>query len=155
MRTNETMRNLLGGLQLDCSLVPSLKAIADRGFVQHDGCHVLQGLPVTTNATRLTLGDCTGYECFVNSLHIEAYEAEQPFAQAILFVTQVFCVWNAAKPNARLTAIVSADDLSVVTKFHAKRLGEQWLSDEIEGYEDPVLSIDSDEDITSLLNKSR
>jgi hypothetical protein len=149
------MRNLLGGLQLDNSLSPSLKAIADSGFVQHDGCNVLRGLSVVTNATRSTLGDCTGYECFVNSLYIEDYEAEQPLGQAILFVMQVFGVWNAMKQNTCLTAIISADNLSVVAKFHAKRRGEQWLSDNIEGYEDPVLSIDSDENIISLLKRSR
>lgn len=154
MKTNMAMRSLLGGLQLDHLLAPSLKAIADSGFDQHDGCNVLRGLSVVTNATRSTLGDCTGYECFVNSLHIEDYEAEQPLAQAILFAIQVFGIWNAAKQNTCLTAIISADELSVVAKFHAKRPGEQWLSDNIEGYEDPVLSVDSDEDITSLLNKS-
>jgi hypothetical protein len=153
MRTNKTMRSLLSGLQLDRSLVPSLMAIADNGFVTHDGCHVLRGLSASTNATRSTLGDCTGYECFMNSLHIEDYEAEQPLAQAVLFAIQVFRVWNLSEPTTCLTAIVSADEFSVVAKFHVKRPGEQWLSDNIEGYEDPVLSVDSDEDITSCLAK--
>jgi hypothetical protein len=153
MKTNKSMRNLLDGLQLDRSLVPSLKAIADSGFVQHDGFYVLRGLSVTTNATRSTLGDRTGYECFVNSLHIEDYEAEKPLTQAILFALQLFHVWNAGGGSTCLTAIISADEFSVVAKFHAKRAGEQWLSDNIEGYEDPVLSIESDEDLSSLLSK--
>lgn len=151
MKANKAMKNLLSELLLDCSLVPSLKAIADGGFVRHDGCHVFRSLPMATNATRSTLGDCTGYECFVNSLHIEDYEAEQPLVQAILFVMHVFRIWSAAEPNKHLTGIVSADEFSVVAKFHVKRLGEQWLSDNIESYEDPILSIDSDEDITDLL----
>ncbi|MFM0741452.1 hypothetical protein PQQ51_29810 [Paraburkholderia xenovorans] len=153
MKANKTMRSLLSGLRLDRSLVPALMAIADNGFVTHDGCHMLRSLSARTNATRSTLGDCTGYECFVNSLHIEDYEAEQPLAQAVLFAIQVFRVWNLSGLTTYLTAIVSADEFSVVAKFHAKRPGEHWLSDNIEGYEDPVLSVDSDEDIISLSAK--
>jgi hypothetical protein len=149
------MRIRLSGLQLDRPLALSLKTIADGGFVHHEGCRVLRGLSVTTNATRSTFGDCTGYECFVNSLHVEDYDAEQPLAQAILFVTQIFHVWNASEPDTCLTAIVSADEFSVVAKFHVKRTGERWLSENIEGYEDPVLSIDSDEDIALLTLSGR
>ncbi|EUC17707.1 UNVERIFIED_ORG: hypothetical protein BDU10_7515 [Burkholderia sp. CF145] len=155
MKTNKAMRNLLSGLQLNRSLSPSLKAVADNGFVHHNGCYVLRDLSATTNATRSTLGDSTGYECFVNSLHIEDYEADQPLAQAILFVMQVFQIWNAAAPNKYLTAIVSAGEFSVVAKFHVKRPDEHWLSDNIEGYDDPVLSIDSNEDISAMVSKSR
>jgi hypothetical protein len=151
MRTNKAMRNLLSGLSLDRSLVSSLEAIADGGFVNQDGCYVLRVFLKTTNVTKSAFGDCTGYECFVNSLHIEDYEAEQPLAQAILLVKQVFRVWSSTNPNVRLTGIVSADEFSVVAKFHVRRIGEHWLSDNIEGYEDPILSIDSDENIAVLL----
>jgi hypothetical protein len=90
-------------------------------------------------------------ECFVNSVHVEDYESTMPLMQATQFVMRVFTVWNTSAPRLTLIAIVSADELSVVAKFHVKRPGEQWLSENIEGYDDPVMSIDSTEDIPSVL----
>lgn len=107
---------------------------------------------VSTNTSTSTFGDCTDYECFVNSLHIEDYDEKQPILQAILFIERVFEIWNSAKQTIIITAILSADDFSVVVKFHTNRLGEQWLSDNINGYEDAVLSINSNEDIISLVH---
>jgi hypothetical protein len=151
MKSNNAMRELLSETRLSGSLIDSLKNIADDGLEFHEGCYIFSGLPGATNATRSNFTDCTGYECFVNSLHIEDYDAASPFAQAILFVMRVFSVWNSGQPGTHLTAIVSADEFSVATKFHAERYGEQWLSDDIEGYEDPVMSINSDDDLASLL----
>ncbi|MBJ9673629.1 hypothetical protein [Burkholderia gladioli] len=37
-----------------------------------------------------------------------------------------------------LAAIAMVDDFSVVTKFHVNRAGEQWLSSNIDDYDDPV-----------------
>lgn len=154
MKMNVPMNALLNEMSIRNPLAPALKIIADGGFLQRDGCAILQSLMVDTNVTLSTFMDRTGYECFFNSLHIEDYEADQPLVQAILFATRVFEVWNAAKTNALLIAVISADEHSVVTKFHTKRLGEQWLSDNMEGYEDPILSVDSSEDVISLLQRS-
>ena len=145
------MKNALCETQLDCSLNSSLKSIADSGFDLHNGCYVLSGLSGATNVTRESFPDCTGYECFLNSFHVEDYDSVSPLAQAILLVQEVFTIWNAAQRAMRLIAVVSADEFSVVTKFHSQRPGEQWLSDNIEGYDDPVMSIDSDEDIISQI----
>lgn len=154
MKANTSMVSLLSETVSTRSLDPSLREIAENGFLKKDDCYILRGLSGTTNATRANFDDCTGYECFFNSLHIEDYDAESPFAQARLFVVQVFRTWITAYPMTPLRAIVSADEFSVVVKFHVRRLGEQWLSDNIEGYEDPVLSIDSDEDVTPLFKKA-
>jgi hypothetical protein len=100
---------------------------------------------------RATFYDCTAYECFVNSVHVEVYEAGVPLIQAIQFVMRVLTVWNASTPRQTLIAIVSADELSVLVKFHVKRPAEQWLSDDIDGYDDPIMSIESTEDIRLVL----
>jgi len=150
MKANTSMVSLLSETSTTRSLDPSLREIAENGFVHDDECYILRKLSRTTNAKRTNFDDCTGYECFINSLHIEDYDSESPFAQARLFVAQVFRTWITANPAIPLRAIVSADEFSVVVKFHVRRPGEQWLSDDIDGYEDPVLSIDSDEDVTPL-----
>jgi hypothetical protein len=155
MKINSAMKSHLKGAKFDQLLEPSLKAIADAGFEQRDDCHVLGALlALAKHVRRATFYDCTAYECFVNSVHVEDYEPKLPLIQAIQFVMRVLTVWNASTPRLTLIAIVSADELSVVVKFHVKRPAEQWLSENIDGYDDPVMSIESTEDISSVLATS-
>ncbi|MET3213892.1 UNVERIFIED_ORG: hypothetical protein ABIC48_001635 [Burkholderia territorii] len=151
MKINRAMKGALSELRLDYPLNPSLKSIADSGFDLLEGCYFLHSLLGSTNATRGSFTDCTGYECFVNSLHVEDYVSVVPLAQAVLLMKEVFMVWNAMQRTLQLVAIISADEFSVVIKFHVQRPGEQWLSDDIEGYDDPVMSIYSDEDFISQI----
>ncbi|WP_260436604.1 hypothetical protein [Burkholderia sp. Bp9004] len=155
MKINRPMKDALSEARLNCLLNPSLKSIADSGFEVRDECYFLRALLGSTNATRGSFPDCTGYECFVNSLHVEDYDPDLPLAQAVLLVKEVFAIWNAMQQMPQLTAVVSADEFSVVTKFHVHRPGEQWLSDNIDGYDDPVMSIDSDEDVLSKIAMTR
>lgn len=148
MKANAEMKEIIGTLKFDRPLIPSLKSIANAGFVESEGCYLFHSLArKLTNAKRANFQDCTGYECFVNSLHVEDYENDEPLAQGILLVDEVFRVWKASNSTFHLTAIISADELTVVARFHVKRSGEQWLSDDIEGYMDPVMSVDSDDEI--------
>lgn len=147
MKANRSMKRALREVQLSSPLRPSLKSIADSGFELRDECYLLRALLGSTNVTRGNFPDRTGYECFVNSLHVEDYDSESPLTQAILFVKEVFSVWNATQQVLQLTTIVSADEFSVVTKFHVRRPKEQWLSNNIGGYDDPIFSIDSDQDV--------
>lgn len=47
------------------------------------------------------------------------------------------------EPDQALVAIVGADELSVVARFHMNRPGEQWLGENLQAYQDAVMSIDS------------
>ncbi|WP_230943791.1 hypothetical protein [Burkholderia anthina] len=151
MKINHAMKRALSEVQLNCPLNPPLKSIADNGFCFTEGCYFLRSLLGSTNATRGSFADCTGYECFVNSLHVEDYDLAAPLSQAVLLVKEVFAVWRVMQPTLQLVAIISADEFSVVTKFHLRRSGEQWLSDNIDGYDDPVMSINSGEDVISQI----
>jgi hypothetical protein len=152
MKANASMKEILDTLSFGNPLIPSLKSIGDAGFVKKDGCYLLRSrAEKLTNAKRTDFQDCSGFECFVNSLHVEDYEKQEPLAQAVLLVNELFGLWEASDPMLHLTAIISADELTVVTRFHVRRRGEQWLSDDIEGYIDPVMSVDSDDEIVSRL----
>ncbi|RDK03358.1 hypothetical protein [Paraburkholderia lacunae] len=87
-------------------------------------------------------------ECFVNSAHIEDCDDKALLSLAIQFVLRVFSAWRALTPTLILIFIVSVDEFSVVVKFHAKRPTKQWLSESMEGYEDPTMSVESSEDLT-------
>lgn len=150
MKSNAAMRKLLADTAFVVPLKPALSAIVDRGFDVREDCHFLAALlSAAKNVTKASFPDCTGYECFVNSIHIEDYDDEVPLCQAIQFVHRVFDAWRASTPALTLISVVSADEFSVVVKFHVKRPTEQWLSENMEGYDDPIMSVESSEDLTA------
>ncbi len=53
--------------------------------------------------------------------------------------------WNKLRETKKLIAIMSLDELGLKVKFHLDRSGEQWLSDELEDYEESILVVDSSE----------
>lgn len=152
MKSNTGMRELLADATIVEQLNPALNAIVNRGFDVREGCYFLAALlPAAKNVTRDSFPDRTGYECFVNSIHVEDYDSKAPLCQAIRFVICAFSAWRASVPNLTLMSVVSADEFSVVVKFHVKRPAEQWLSENIEGYEDPILSVESSEDLAETV----
>jgi hypothetical protein len=156
MKHNVAMRNLLRAAVLPVSLKPTLSAIVSCGFDVREDCYFLAALlTVATNVTKSNFQDCTGYECFVNSVHVEDHDGDAPLGQALEFVSRVFALWSASTSILILSSIVSVDEFSVVVKFHVKRPAEQWLSDNLEGYEDPVLSLESSEDLTEVFPSLR
>ncbi|RAM62006.1 hypothetical protein RB25_23750 [Herbaspirillum rubrisubalbicans] len=146
MKSNLAMTKLLDDVTIT-SLKPALRAIVDRGFDVREDCYFLAALlPTATNVTKSSFQDCTGYECFVNSVHIEDYDDNNLLSQAIQFVSDIFATWRALTSDLPLISIVSVDESSVVVKFHVKRPTEQWLSENLEGYEDPIMLMESSED---------
>ncbi|MCP3657429.1 MAG: hypothetical protein GY734_14675 [Herbaspirillum sp.] len=146
MKSNLAMTKLLDDVTVT-SLKPALRSIVDRGFDVREGCYFLGALlPTATNVTKSSFQDCTGYECFVNSLHIEDYDDNNLLSQAIQLASDIFAAWRADMPDLPLISIVSVDETSVVVKFHVKRPTEQWLSENLDGYEDPIMLMESSKD---------
>lgn len=148
MKSNSAMKRLLAAVDSLTPLCGELRRIADEGFNGKDDCHFLAALlRKATNVTRSEFYDRTGYECFVNSLHIEDYDDRGPLAQAIQFISYVFTVWRTLGHAMPLVAVVNVDEFGVIVRFHAKRPAEQWLNDNLEAYSDPTMSIESPENL--------
>ncbi|AOB31662.1 hypothetical protein AKI39_14640 [Bordetella sp. H567] len=156
MECNAPMKELLGAVAVLPQIHPALTAIIDEGFDVRAGCYFLAALlRKATNVSRSSFIDCTGYECFVNSIHIEDYDDQAPLAQAVQFISRVFSGWRTWTYTSSLVAIVGGNESSVVVKFHAKRPTERWLSDDIELYDDPTMSVESSEDFAAMLTSLR
>lgn len=154
MKANAGMMALLKLVNLETPLAPALMEIAQKGFDSRDECYVLRALVAKSpNASRLRFPDCTGYECFVNSLHVEDYDATAPLAQAILLLKDVFATWQETVQAKVLIGIVSADEFSVVVKVHLWRSAEAWLSTNLDTYEDAVMSFESSDDVLSEISR--
>lgn len=156
MKINNPMRELLKEVDLEVSLNSSLQDIVGHGFEDKEDCYFMAALfRGSTNVTRDSFQDATGYECFINSLHIEDYGSEDPLSQAIKFVEKIFYIWNIHQKNIVLAAIISSDEFSVVTKFHVKRAGENWINEDVNNYEDPIMFISSSEDVLESIASAK
>lgn len=151
MKLNDNMREMLANEYVESHLDESLDVIARSGFVAVEDCYILNfTIGKIGNFSRNDFPDATGFECFVNSIHVEDLVSNSPLAQAVEFVRTIFNSW---RESGVLTAIISADDLSVVTKIHLKRQGQSWLSDDVDDYMDAILSVDSTEDFRGEIMK--
>ena len=55
------------------ALPQKLLMVLNGGFVEEDQCVFLSSLKKRTPVKRIDFPDCTGYECFVNHIHVEDY----------------------------------------------------------------------------------
>ncbi|MCX2545960.1 hypothetical protein [Pseudomonas sp. COW5] len=126
------------------SLAGDLVDIARSGFVERDGCVFLANLDgFQRNASLKNFPDRTGYECFVNSIHIDDYVNTDFLACALSYLSSVFETWNESSLPGVLQGAISADKFDATVKFHLLRPGEAWLSDDLERYGEAVLAVES------------
>ena len=92
--------------------------------------------------------DKTGYECFINSVHVDDYVQCDYVAYACLFAEALLSTWRHSGARDIAQAIISSDEFGAVVKFHVARSGESWVNEELEKYEQALLVADSS--LTSL-----
>jgi hypothetical protein len=123
-------------------LVSELKEIARGGIIDIDGCSLLAREVGHTNATVNDFPDKTGFECFVNHIHVDEYASEFLADQTICFVSEVLNEWNKKYADGELNAIVGLKDGATV-RFHRRRENEFWLAGNLDGYNEAILEISS------------
>ncbi|MFC5769825.1 hypothetical protein [Thauera sinica] len=101
--------------------------------------------------------DKTGYECFVNSVHIDDYVSAEYLTYAFIFVEDCFASWEREGRNESLLAIVVCDEFGAVVKLHVARDGESWTGNDLEKYEEGILIVREDKvrgaDLLSLIQQ--
>jgi hypothetical protein len=134
MKTNQNMRRFLGELKTDGSaLSPKLSSVLDAGFVEEKGC-VLLAARARVSAFDPTNEDETGFECFINHLHLEDLGEALEFARRL----------NKALADAfagNFVVIVSYDGREATVRFHRLRADQTWLSENLEGYLDEGIAV--------------
>ena len=142
---NKKFKEVVGGIRRG-ALAENLLELLASGVVIDDGCVFLAALKARGGNSRLdSFPDRTGYECFINSIHIDDYVASDFVLQACLFVEALFESWRGVEVTGcrKLQAIISCDEFEAVIKFCLVRDGESWLSDDLEKYEEGILAADS------------
>ncbi|RJG12039.1 hypothetical protein D3879_01550 [Pseudomonas cavernicola] len=142
---NKKMDQVIQGSSWDGRMLPpELSELLAPGFFKRDGCTFLASLAKgDTNVSASDFPDKTGYECFVNSVHIDDYVECDYVVYACLFVEEFFNAWRSSNSSEIARAIISSDELGALVKFHVARGGESWVGEDLEKYEEAILVADS------------
>ena len=143
MKTNQRMDAVLQS-QHPIDLPAKLSDLLSAGFVDQGGCvFFAQFAKRTSGANRSDFPDLTGYECFVNHVHIDDYvedaDAQTLAALGVTFARRL-CELLSARSD-EFNIIVGSDELSCSVRFHRLRAGEAWLSDDLESYRDEAIAV--------------
>ena len=131
-----------------------LLSIVNDGFVNKEECLFLKScFEIETNVTINDFPDKTGFECFINSINIDDYVENDFLEQGILFAQEVFSTFKIIDSENTLNCIMSMDELGLKIKFHLLRIDEEWLSDDLEAFEEAILVVDSEEPDWVLCSK--
>jgi hypothetical protein len=142
---NKAMSEKISSVDWYAKELPSeLSKIIESGFCESDeGIFIAALRKKSTNVSKKDFPDRTGYECFVNSIHIDDFVGSNYLAYACLFVEKIFECWRSNRNAGVIQAIISSDDLGAVVKLHFLRAGEAWLDSNLETYEEGILVADS------------
>ena len=144
MKTNRRMDVLLLQSQHPIALPAKLNELLSAGFIDQDGCVFFARLAKrASGASRSDFPDLTGYECFVNHVHIDDYvedgDATTLAALGVAFARRL-CELLSAR-SGEFNIIVGSDLVSCSVRFHRVRAGEAWLSEDLESYQDEAIAV--------------
>jgi hypothetical protein len=99
------------------------------------------------DSVRAAVMDKTGYECFVNHVHLkEREDSAAVLGHAVAFCKRVSVEAVSVAPGRSVRFIISKNGNDWTVHFHILRPDESYISDDLEGYaEDAVLVLDSTE----------
>jgi hypothetical protein len=142
VQTNQAMARLLKNADARKAVLPAkLADLLSQGFVKKEGCYFLAVLYAgSLNARRDMFPDATGYEAYVNHLHIDDFTDDgDQLSICLLYLDHLTHLWKTSEfSEVPIQADVSYDGESCVVRFHALRIGEQWQSDNLEAYDESV-----------------
>lgn len=146
MSANQRMVQLLFTLAIQTTrpLAPRLADLLQADLVLEDGCWFLQ--PLRDGAQTATLAafpDRTGFECFVNHVHIGDFVEEQDdvnelHRQGLLWAGLLV---EKLKPHGSFNIIVSCVELDCSVRFHRTRAKERWLVEDLDTYREEALLV--------------
>ena len=125
------MRGYLADRKSDESaLSPELSRILNSGFVKENGCVFL----ASENRVRNDQQDDTGYECFINHVHVKT------LAQALEFARRLKSAL-AQHFSDDFVVIAGFDGHEATVRFHKHRPGQAWIDDDLESYLDEGIAV--------------
>jgi hypothetical protein len=147
VKVNQKMRSELEKTLPQVTELPQeLSEILKMGLCVVDDCvFLLSLLSIDTNAELHDFPDRTGYECFINSIHIDDYVTCDYLESACVFARELYLIWRGFGALGGVRFMVMKDEFGVLIKFHKVRSGESFFADDLELYEDASMVFQNEE----------
>jgi hypothetical protein len=121
-------------------------SLLDAGFKVRDGCYFLASLmPAATDDLGAQFPDKTSQECFINSIHTYDHCESGELSVALAFIAALLKEWSRTDFKKTLRVVLSYRPDDTVVKWHVVRDGENWLSEDLDDFEESILEISSTE----------
>ncbi len=145
LRQNRVMKNMFSD-EAENMYVPlpsGLGRLLDDGLILRDGCLLLTSLlECASSVERRYFPDETGYECFVNKIHIDDYVVEKQLLTGMSFLHALSLRCADMKGTLPVRGILSTSEDGTIVRFHQHRPSQCWLDDDLDHYtEEGVLEV--------------
>ena len=152
IKINNLMKNLLKQVflkKIDQVHDENLTSLIKEGYFLEDGCTFLKSLIKYSHSKLINFSDKTGYECFVNKFHLSDFigKKDLKFSDIIyqgLITSYLIAdnLYNLNEINYKVIASIDLEAEDFVLRFHTIRERESYLLDDLEEYEQPIISIE-------------
>jgi hypothetical protein len=143
--TNAPMRKLLDMIDAD-HLPPPAKVVlrlAEGGTTVVGDCLLFSIFArLQQQIPRSGFKDDVGYEAFINHFHLQGSSEMEALRMALSAVSTLAPMVQRGASERSVRFIIGIDGASSSVRFHVVRPGASWLTDGLEGYEEPVLFTD-------------
>jgi hypothetical protein len=143
-RLNTAMLDRLAHTPVTLVLPLQDETLADylaRGVTENDECIILSALAESCSPYDPGLFfDRTGYECFVNHVHIEHQpHAPDELREAFSYAQRLAGLLNTVPGPFMIIISQHTATSETAVRFHKIRPDEGWLADDLEGYADEAI----------------
>jgi hypothetical protein len=122
------------------ALPQKLLAVLNAGFVEQEQCVFLAQLKKNVQVQRLDFSNCTGYECYVNHLHMEDYLENgglpplEMLGRGLAFAYELKERLAALEGRRHFRIIVAFNGSTCTVRFHTLRHEEEWLDQDVDTF---------------------
>ena len=129
------------------ALPQKLLALLNGGFIETEQCIFLALLKKDAPVNRLDFPDRTGYECFVNHIHVEDYLENgglpplEMVGRGIALARELKERLSRQHGSKHFRIIVAFNGSTCTVRFHTARPDEEWIDKSVDGHSDEAVAI--------------
>jgi hypothetical protein len=152
VKTNQQMDVLYDEIREDNlddpkALPQRLLALLNAGFVEEEQCLFLSLLKKAAPVRRMDFPDLTGYECFINHVHVEDYLENGGLPPLQMLGCGIALARALKERLSRLHGvkhfriIIAFDGSSCTVRFHTVRPDEEWVAKHLNAYKKEAIAV--------------
>jgi hypothetical protein len=142
MRANRSMRSLLETMDVSVPLSSASLFSPSQELASIGGSVLLvEQHRQSASVSVEDFPDRTGYECFVNHIHLPYNGTRDSLVGLLEYVAQLRRGLEQYAPERQFLIILSISGAECVVRFHECRPGERWLASDLEGYKEESILV--------------